>query len=82
METGVDPQVVINWGAGSLLALIGWLGKSVWDAVNELKKDLHVIEIDLPKNYVSKVEYLDTMKSIKDALQRIEDKLDDKVDKP
>jgi tetrahydromethanopterin S-methyltransferase subunit G len=53
----------------------------VWDAVQELKRDMHEIEVDLPRNYVSKNDFNETMRHIEDMFQRIYDKLDDKVDK-
>lgn len=37
---------------------------------------------DVPKDYVSKSDYKDDMREIKDLLRQIFDKLDAKVDKP
>jgi len=37
--------------------------------------------VDLPKSYVSKHEFHDTMQRIESMVQKIFDKLDDKVDK-
>ena len=49
-------QEILNYSYAAVLALIGWLGKTLWDAVGKLKEDLKSIEIDLPKTYVSKVD--------------------------
>jgi len=57
------------------------LSKSIWDAVQDLKADIHEIEVDLPRSYVSKDDFSKTMRHIEDMFQRIYDKLDHKVDK-
>ena len=77
----VDTQSLINTGLGVFLALLGWLGRQVWDAVNKLQSDIHNIEKDLPRSYVSKDDFNITMKHIEDMFQRIYDKLDNKADK-
>jgi hypothetical protein len=59
----------------------GWFAKSIWDAVQDLKTDIHEIEVDLPRSYVSKDDFSKTMRHIEDMFQRIYDKLDHKVDK-
>lgn len=78
----LDGQTLINLGLGAALAGIGWFARQVWDAVKKLREDLHAIEVDLPKSYVSKDDFNVTMKHIETMFQRIYDKLDDKADKP
>ena len=77
----VDAQTLINLGLGIILAGIGWWGRVVWDSLQKLKDDVHEIEIDLPKSYVSKDEFHDTMMRIEGIVQKIYDKLDGKMDK-
>ena len=77
----VDAQTLINLGLGIILAGIGWWGRVVWDSLQKLKDDVHEIEIDLPKSYVSKDEFHDTMSRIEGIVQKIFDKLDGKMDK-
>jgi hypothetical protein len=77
----VEPQTLINLVGGAVLATIGWLARQLWDAVEELKRDLHAIEVDLPSNYIKKDEFIEATKEIKDMLNKIFDKLDHKVDK-
>jgi hypothetical protein len=65
-----------------LLACIGgWLLRTVWDAVQELKKDLHELEVELPQHYVTKADLAPMLMDIKQALVRIEARLDEKADK-
>lgn len=77
----MDTQTLINLAGGAILAVIGWFARSIYDAVNELRKDIHEIEVDLPKSYVAKDDFNITMKHIEDMFQRIYDKLDSKADK-
>ena len=58
------------------MVVFGWLGKSMWDAVQELKRDVHMIQIDLPERYVSKSDMVSMMTDIKAALARIENRID------
>ena len=77
----MDMQTTINLSLGVALATLGWLARELWGAVKSLQNDLHKIEVDLPKSYVSKDDFNITMKHIEDMVQRIYDKLDGKADK-
>ena len=59
----------------------GWFARELWGAVKELRSDLHELEIDLPKSYVSKLDMDKRMDHIENMFQRIYDKLDGKADK-
>lgn len=74
-------QHIINLSGGALLAAIGWWCREIWDSVKALKNDIQKIEVDLPKNYVSKAEINTRLDKIDAVLERIFDKLDEKVDK-
>jgi hypothetical protein len=78
----MDHQTLINVGGGVILAGIGWWARIIWESVQRLKEDLHEIEVDLPKSYVTKDDFNQTMKHIESMFQRIYDKLDGKADKP
>lgn len=77
----MDIQIWINLMVGCLVAAMGWFGRQLWEAVKELRRDIHAIESDLPKTYVQKEDYNTTMKRIEDMFTRIWDKLDGKADK-
>lgn len=78
----IDHQFVINAVLGIMLAVTGWFARQVWDAVKELQREIHEIEVDLPRNYVRRDEFADNMREIKEMLGKIFDRLDNKVDKP
>jgi len=81
----MDTQLIINLATGSLLAVLGWLARQLWDAVKELRDDIHKIETDLPSIYMRKDEFREGMKEIKDLFTEVFRKIDDlkdrKVDK-
>lgn len=77
----MDHQTVINLLIGIGLAVGGWFARQIWDAMKELREDLHRIEIDLPTHYIRRDEFNDGIKEIKDMLGKIFDKLDEKADK-
>ena len=74
-------QQFLNYVFGGLLALLGWLGRTLWDAVQNLKEDLKDIEVDLPTTYVKKTELDNRLQKIETMLDKIFDKLESKVDK-
>ena len=77
----MDTQSIMNLAAGTAIAAIGWFARQLWDAVAELRKDVHEIEVALPSQYLRKDEYTASMQRVEDMLQRIFDKLDAKMDK-
>ena len=74
-------QSTINMVFGAILAVSGWFARILWEAVQTLKLDLHKIEVDMPKSYVSKFDMDKRMDHIEVMFQRIYDKLDGKADK-
>ena len=77
----MDWQTVINFAGAALLAAVGWWCREIWDSVKTLSKDVKRIEVDLPTNYVRRVDIDARLDKIDSVLERIFDKLDDKVDK-
>ena len=77
----MDAQNLINIVAGIAMGVGGWFARQLWDSVQELKRDLHDLEVDLPKSYVSKIDIDKRMDHIETMFQRIYDKLDGKADK-
>jgi hypothetical protein len=72
----MDMQTMINLAGGAILSVLGWFARQIWDAVQELQKDVHKIEVDLPGNYVRKEDFNDSMREIRDISRQIFDKLD------
>jgi len=77
----VEIQTIFNAVFGAVLMLSGWILRTIWDAVNDLKKDLQDLERNLPDTYVRRDDYRDDMTEVKDMLKAIFNKLDNKADK-
>ena len=74
-------QTTINLALSAILGVVGWFARQLFEAVKQLKDDLHRIEADLPKSYVLKDDMDKRMDHIETMFQRIYDKLDGKADK-
>ena len=77
----MDLQEMINLGLGAALTAMGWFARELWSAVKQLKEDLNLLRIEIPKTYVAREDFKSDMREIKEMLTRIFDKLDDKQDK-
>ena len=81
-------QTIINWIVAAFGALIGFFLNVVWGALKDLQiadKDLTEkvasIEVLVAGDYVRKDDVQEISKAIFAKLDRIEDKLDHKMDK-
>ena len=77
----MEPQALFNLVIGAGLTVLGWFARELWTAVKELKSDLAKLREELPKSYITKDDYRQDMREIKDMLGKIFDRLDDKADK-
>lgn len=77
----MDAQTLINLGAGAVLTTIGWLYRTLYDAVERLKVDIQRIEVCLPSNYSRKDDIQCRFDKIDIALEKLYEKLDTKVTK-
>ena len=58
-------QSIINWVFAGAGAAFGWVLKVIWDAIQELKRDLR----DMEKDAVRKDDFKDIIKEIKDDMK-------------
>lgn len=77
----MDHQSIINVAAGVIMTGLGWFARQLWDAVKELREDLHKLETNLPTTYLRRDEFRDGIKEIKDILNEIFRKIDDIKDR-
>ena len=77
----MDWQLLFNLIGTAIMATIGWFARQLWDSVKDLKEDIKNIQVDLPTNYVRKVDIEAQFNKLEASLQRILDKLDQKADK-
>jgi cobalamin biosynthesis Co2+ chelatase CbiK len=74
-------QAIINIIIGAVLSVLGWFARQLWDAVQDLKRDMKQIEVDLPTLYLRKDDFESRLDRIEASLNRIFEKLDHKADK-
>jgi hypothetical protein len=60
---------------------LGWFGRELWAAVQELKRDLANLRVEIGEDYVKYDRLQDGLRPIHEALIRIETNLGKKADK-
>ena len=74
-------QSFLNWLFTAFGAAIGWILKIIWDAIADLKMDMKALNKEVNEDFVRKEDYRVDIAEMKQMLNRIFDKLDNKVDK-
>lgn len=84
----MDSQTIVNTAIALVGFLGGWVLKVIWEAVKELQvadkilvDKVNTIEILIAGNYMSKQDFDKIAAAIFAKLDKIDDKLDRKVDK-
>ena len=77
----MDYQQILNIVLGVGMSVVGWFARELWSAVKELKSDLSKMREDLPKSYVAKDDYREDIRELKDIMNKVVDRLDNKLDK-
>jgi cell division protein FtsB len=77
----MNSQDLINLAFGAVSSVLGWFARELWSAVKELKSDLAKLREELPKTYVTRDDYKDDIRDIKEMLTKLFDRLDGKADK-
>jgi predicted nucleic acid-binding Zn-ribbon protein len=74
-------QMIFNFIFSGVSAVLGWFLREMWAAVKELKADLAKLREELPKDYVTKDDYRQDVRELKEMLQKLFDRLEHKADK-
>ena len=77
----MDSQDLLNFAFAAVSGVLGWFAREMWTAVKELKADLSKLREEMPRSYVMKEDYRRDIYEIKEMLNKIFDRLDNKVDK-
>lgn len=77
----MEGQTLINLLLGASCSVIGWFARELWTAVKELKSDLSKLREQLPHSYIVKDDYREDMREIRNMLEKIFDRLDNKQDR-
>lgn len=66
---------------GIVTAIGGWLLRTLWDAVQDMKSDLHELETDIRTSFARRDDVREMFSELRAAMVRVESKLDGKADK-
>ena len=81
LRDNMENQSLFNIVVVAVLACAGWFARQLWDAIQSLKEDLKNIEVELPTQYVRKVDIESRFDKLESILEKIFDRLDRKADK-
>ena len=74
-------QSIINIALGAILMVAGWFSRILWEAVNELQKDLSTLRVEIARDYLPRNDFNRLGDDLKEMLNKIYDRLDNKADK-
>lgn len=74
-------QALINAAFGIAMSVLGWFAREMWTAVKELKSDLAKLREEIPQTYITRPDYRQDTREIKELLNKIFDRLEKKADK-
>ena len=77
----MEIQQLLNVVLSVAMAVTGWFARELWSAVKELKSDLSKLREDLPRAYVTKDDYRQDIRELKEIMNKVFDKLEHKLDK-
>ena len=69
----METQSLINLLGGAALTVSGWFLREMWDAVKEMRKDLHALEV----NSVPRAEFTEAIRRVEDICGRIFERIED-----
>ena len=69
----MEPQMLMNALYGIVLLGAGWFLNELWRAVKELRKDLHILEV----NSVPRAEFTEAIRRVEDLCGKIFDRIED-----
>lgn len=69
-------QVVFNWAVAIAGFCGGWILKIIWDAIQDLKKDVRAIDTKMHEDFVRRDDFKDAVREIKDDMKDGFNKID------
>jgi uncharacterized protein YoxC len=77
----MESQDIFNAAITLSGAFGGWILKTIWDAIKDLKTEVRELNREVNQDFVRREDFKDSILEIKDMLNKIFDKLDNKADK-
>jgi len=76
----VDWQSAFNIAAGMVGGIMGWLLKTLWSAVERLRRDLNALEVSISSNYLKRDDFKEAMERLEHKIDRLSERLFDKLE--
>jgi len=70
-------QVVFNWAVAAAGFCGGWILKIIWDALQDLKKDIKIMDTKMHEDFVRRDDFKEAVKEIKQDVKDGFNKIDD-----
>jgi len=77
----MESQDIFNAAITLSGAFGGWILKTIWDAIKDLKTEVRDLNREVNQDFVRREDFKDSITDIKEMLNKIFDKLDNKADK-
>jgi uncharacterized protein YoxC len=77
----MESQDIFNAAITLSGAFGGWILKTIWDAIKDLKVEIRELNREVNQDFVRREDFKDSIVEIKEMLNKIFDKLDNKADK-
>ena len=69
-------QVVFNWAIAIAGFCGGWILKIIWDAIQDLKKDVRAMDTKMHEDFVRRDDFKDAVREIKEDMKDGFNKID------
>jgi hypothetical protein len=69
-------QVVFNWAVAIAGFCGGWILKIIWDAIQDLKKDVRAMDTKMHEDFVRRDDFKDAVREIKEDMKDGFNKID------
>lgn len=77
----IDVHTLLTAAVGICCGLLGWLGRQLWQAVDDMRKDLAALEVKISADYVRYDRLQDALAPLIKRLDDIAATLSNKADK-
>lgn len=81
MGFDMNYTTLILWAMGIACACLGWFGRQLWSAVQNLKEEVNELKVNIGTDYVRYDRLQDALKPLLDAIHEVKRTLEGKADK-
>ncbi len=71
----METQDFMNLLLGASCAVLGWFAKTLYEAIQELRRDLSLLHVEVARDYVPVVRFEESVAAIHAKLDRVLERL-------